>query len=571
MIEIQSIFIKNFLSSGSGGLKIELNKHPSTLIFGKNGNGKSLIIDALCFGLYNKSLRKVVKARLINSKNKKDCLVEICLNCGTKQVLVRRGIKPNIFEIHVDGVLINQSATNIDYDEYLETELLQMQFKSFVQMVVLGSKLYTPFMELKSAERRVIIDSLLDITVFTKMGLLLKDRAKLLVSEINNIESDILNLTRSKELHEKYISNIKKQNVEKSNSLSEQLVSYNDELATHENNIIQYTQQYDEIIGQLVDTSIDKQNLNKYIDVRAKMLVKKTNAKTSLKFYSTNDSCPTCKQEINNDFKSKLIDECNVMIEQVDEGLEAVAQRISNTETLINNMDTIQKKMNNIQSQIKYEEQSKKYVLENVKKLEQELQKITISGTIDTSVEEKEVEHIENELLKLQQELTILNTKKQHYGISGKMLKDDGIKTLAVMQYLPIINALINHYLEVMQFFVLFKFDENFEETIKSRQRDEFQYESFSEGEKMRINLAILFAFRKISELKNTGKCNLLIMDEILDGVLDDEGVQTMSRILNEFEGNNVLLISHNEKFQDKFSRSLNVIKKNDYTIIKEI
>jgi DNA repair exonuclease SbcCD ATPase subunit len=572
MIKFTRIYFKNFLSTGGAGTEIKLDSTSSTLLIGKNGGGKSTMIDALCLGLFNKPFRKLPKPKLVNSKNKKQCLVEINFEIGTKKYLVKRGMKPDIFEIYIDDILINQESKTLDYQDYLEQQILQLNYKSFTQIVVLGSKSYTPFMELKTGPRREVIEDLLDLTIFSKMNIILKERVKALTENISKIESSILTLENNKYTKTQYVTKIENQNLQAETSIVHNIESSNNKIKELEDNISVNNSKLDELISNLeTDHTSVSTKLNKFIEMRGGILNNKTNHTKIVQFYSGNDSCPTCKQIIDKDFKESLVSESTQKIDTFETGLAQLNDKISEYQTLYNTIKLNAAKIENIRNIINQYTKEKTIYENQLAQYKKELTNLQTRGTIDTAIEKNEIETIVTDILSKQSELEILLEKRNYLNLSGKMLKDDGIKTMIISQYLPVLNKLINHYLGMMDFFISFNFDENFDEIIKARHRDIFEYNNFSEGEKMRINLAILFSFRKIAELKNTCNTNLLIMDEILDGVLDSDGIDVLTSILREFESNNVFMISHKEEMIDKFNRTLKFVVKDDYSLCEEI
>lgn len=572
MITFTRIYYKNFLSTGGAGTEILLNSVSSSLLIGKNGGGKSTMIDALCLALFNKPFRKLPKPKLINSKNKKQCLVEVNFKIGTKEYLVKRGMKPDVFEIYIDGEMVDQSAKSLDYQEYLEQQILQLNYKSFTQIVVLGSKSYTPFMELKTAPRGEVVEDLLDLTIFSRMNIILKERIKNLSEHISGIENTIYNLENTKNTKIQYVNKIEQQNISVESSIKENIDKVTSQIKILEDNISIKNTELDELLSNLeTDSTSISTKLNKFIEMRGGILNNKTNHTKIVQFYSSNDSCPTCKQVIDNEFKQSLVKESSSKIETFDSGLVQLNEKITEYQSMYNTIKQNVSKIESVRQCINQWTNEKRIFVNQLEQYNKELTNSQTRGTIDTQIEKNEIESIISEIDRHSKELSELIDKRQYLNLSGKMLKDDGIKTMIISQYLPIINKLINYYLGMMDFFVSFNFDENFDEIIKARHRDVFEYNNFSEGEKMRINLAILFTFRKIAELKNTCNTNLLIMDEILDGVLDSDGIEVLTSILKEFEGNNVFMISHKDEMMDKFKRTLKFVVHDDYSICEEI
>lgn len=571
MIKFKSIFYKNFYSTGNAGTEIQLDSNFSTLIVGKNGSGKTTMIDAICFALFNKAFRNIPKPKIVNSKNKKDCLVILKFEIGPNTYIIKRGIKPDIFEIYINDAMVNQDAASRDYQKYLEDQILHLNYKAFTQIVILGSKLYTPFMELKSAPRREFIEDLLDLTIFSDMNLLLKERIKNITTNISNIENQIFNKENQLEMKEKYIKSIDDKNANLEDNLCNKIQGI-EAMIDQINDTIHCTkQQLDPLMEKLLDPTDVRNKLNKFIELRGKLNSNISNHSKIVKFYGSNDSCPTCNQNIDPDFKENVVSESTSKLEQFNQAVVDISEKISTQNGIIESITLVQQKVAQLQNDISNQQSKRDTYERQLTQTKKELTDLQTSGTIDTEVEKREVIILRNEIEELSNELIILNSRKSHYNSSAKLLKDDGIKTLIIAQYLPVINKLMNYYLEKLDFYGSFNFDDNFDEVIKSRHRDEFVYNSFSEGEKMRINLSILFTFRKIAELKNTCNTNLLVMDEITDGVLDEEGVQILTNILKEFDDNNVFVISHNTEMLDKFDRIFEFTKIQEYSIMREL
>ena len=569
MINFRKVRWKNFLSTGQTFTEIDLNRSPTTLIVGENGSGKSTILDALTFSLFGTAFRNINKPQLVNSINESNCLVEVEFTIGRKNFLVRRGAKPNRFEIEVDGDLINQDSKSRDYQEHLEKNILKLNYKSFTQIVILGSSSFVPFMQLRSKDRRVIIEDLLDIQVFSTMNLLLKNKNSELKNTINQNELELDKTENAIELQEDYISKMKQNNeklisanqekIEKSN---EDIASYNLQIADIETRI--------EGLNKLVENFDQQQNkhrkLEKYEDEISKNLKK---VEKEIEFYRQNTDCPVCKQTIDEDHRECEISEKQKKKTELDDAVTKIAEELQLSIKSIQEMTETQKSITDFQSEITKHNASISAINQYIQKVNEEIQTLNEKGADVTDASKK--------LKKLKSDQkNLLTLKEQHsniqslYDTAGVLLKDGGIKTIIIKKYLPIMNKLINKYLASMDFYVSFNLDENFNETIKSRFRDEFTYASFSEGEKMRIDLALLFTWRAIAKLKNSMSTNLLILDEVFDSSLDEDGTSDFLKILHSL-GNesNVFVISHKgEVLYDKFKNMIKFEKHKNFSRI---
>jgi DNA repair exonuclease SbcCD ATPase subunit len=567
MIYFKVLRWRNFLSTGNINTEIELNKSTNTLIVGENGAGKSTILDALTFALFGKPFRKINKPQLLNSITKKDLVVEIEFNIGTNQYKIVRGIKPNVFEVYLNGSLLNQSAEMKDYQEILEKHILKLNFKSFCQVVVLGSASFVPFMQLPAAQRREVIEDLLDLQIFTTMNLLLKDKIQTNNEEISNIATD------QKVIFEK-IKIIKEHLQEKQNN-NEKLVAEKVSLIEDTDyKIEKLNQQYwnfDTAINALKENLEDEPKISKRINqlsqLRHKIEAKRALLNDDINFFNKHENCPTCTQSISTDFREKTLLLKNNEIKNIDTALEDLVNQYDETNERLNelievhaNINTKQmeqfKVKNNVESLIKYRNQ-----------LEKEIKQINVTHEVD---EEDKMSELETELNFVAIRYNDAMDQKQIYAAAAVMLKDSGIKARIIKQYVPVINKLIGKYLSAMDFFVQFELDEEFNETIKSRFRDDFSYASFSEGEKMRINLAILFTWRAVAKLRNSVSTNLLILDEIMDSSLDSNGTEEFLKIIKELTfDTNTFIISHKgDQLFDKFENILKFEKHKNFSRI---
>jgi len=556
---------KNFLSTGNTFTEIQLDQNPSTLVVGENGAGKSTILDALCFVLFNKPFRQISKTQLLNSINQREAEVEVEFTTQNKKVKIIRGIKPNKFEIYVDEVMINQNANAKDYQKHLEQQILKFNYRSFTQVVILGSSTFVPFMQLNSKARREVVEDILDIKIFSLMNLVLKTK----VREINTNITDsnyATELTKSKiEIQEKYIEDSKNN---RDNILSEKtnLISNNEE-EIHEN------KKKEDELQQSTDTFLEAMSgEDKVTDKRDKLkdiqfsLKDKHNRNTSLiKFFEENDDCPTCEQHIDEEFKCKSIDEKLLEVKELETGLNKLSDEMNKVNKKVKDFKDLATAIQKNQVEIgKY-----RSTITQLEKFNATLE-AEIKGIKDKEIAEEDVkklDKLQEKLYSYESSAKKLKEELFYYDIARNLLQDTGIKTKIVKQYLPIMNKLINTYLSSMDFFVNFNIDENFNETIKSRFRDDFVYANFSEGEKMRIDLALLFTWRAIAKMKNSTNTNLLILDEIFDSSLDADGTDAFLKILNTFDSENVFVISHKQDMLfDKFRHTVKFEKTRNFS-----
>jgi DNA repair exonuclease SbcCD ATPase subunit len=573
MIIFQKVKMRNFFSVGNTPIEIDLNTHKKTLVIGKNGASKSsCILDSIVFALYGKPFRKTTKPGIVNSKNKSGLLVEIEFNIGSRQYKVVRGIKPNVFEIYCNGVLVNQDAKSKDYQEYLEKYILKVNYKSFINVVILGSARYTPFMSMPASDRRGIIEELLDIQIFSTMNLLVKDK-------ISKLKEENLKLTYNIELTNEKI-NLQKQNIkEHKKSTQDQIKQKQLEIEKSNQQIenlqkdVYLIQKHIEVLQIKVKDKLSLESKkNKMVSIESKLETNLNRLKKDSDFFQSNDSCPTCRQQINEEFKQSQIEINSKKQNEFSDGLVKLNEEMVKLDLRLNEIIGINEHIQEHQSEIVRINASISAIQKFVQK---ELNNLSeISDTFD-NIEDNNgrLNLLMEELNRFTVEQEELQQSKKYYDFSAVLLKDGGIKTRIIKQYLPVMNKLINAYLSQLNFFVNFNINENFEEIIKSRYRDEFRYENFSEGEKLRIDLAILFTFRQIAKMKNSVNTNLLIMDEILDGSLDLEGAEQFFDLIDNLDHNtNIIVISHRgDQIGDKFDRTLKFEKKKDFTRMMQI
>jgi DNA repair exonuclease SbcCD ATPase subunit len=573
MIIFKKVTMRNFFSVGNSPVEINLDTHKKTLVIGKNGASKSsCMLDSIVFALYGKPFRKTNKPNIVNSINKSGLLVELEFSIGSRNYKVVRGIKPGIFEIYQNGVLINQDAKTKDYQEYLEKYILKTNYKSFINVVILGSARYTPFMSMSASDRRAIIEELLDIQIFSTMNVLLKDKASKLKEDLATQNYNI-DLTKEK-------IDLQKQNIQEHKDKTKEQIKQKLEEIDKSNIQIEKSQKDIELIqkhitvleNKIKDKTSVETKRNKLISIESKIETNLKKLKKDSEFYEINDSCPTCKQSIDQEHKEKQLTGNRIKLEEFNTGLEKLSSDVVSLEQRLLEIKNINNHIQEHQSEIVRINASIIAIQNYIKK---ELVQINqISETFDNFEENNErLNSLFGELSKYEVVKEELTETKRYYDFSSVLLKDGGIKTRIIKQYLPIMNKLINTYLSKLNFFVNFNINENFEEVIKSRYRDEFKYENFSEGEKLRIDLSILFSFRQIAKMKNSVNTNLLIMDEILDGSLDLEGADQFFDLIDSLDNNtNIVVISHRgDQLGDKFDRTLKFEKKKNFTRMQEM
>ena len=552
---------KNFLATGNRFIEVKLDQKPMMLIVGKNGAGKSTLIDAITFSLFGKPFKKVNKGQLINSVNERDTLTEIEFSVGSNDWKVCRGIKPNLFEIYNNGNLINQDAKSMDYQKYLEEKILKLNFKSFTQIVVLGSASFVPFMQLTANDRRIIIEDILDIGIFSLMKTLLKDRVITLRDETTELDYEIKLLQEKITLQEKHLKAMEEESNQKRKTDLDKIKETEQEIARLNKDIDNHQERITELTNSIKDKVIvDKKNqeLDKYRSQIKKNLKKLGKDK---KFFEDKENCPTCEQEIDEKFKkNKLVkvgadlDEMNVGLTQLEKEVQKVYQRIGeiskSTQEIQKEESKVVQKLSNIQAHKSF-----------INKLSKELESLQVDIKKDSvNILNKELEESKSTRFKYVDQ-------KFYYDVLSNILNDTGIKTRIIKKYLPVINKHVNDYLKDMDFFVNFQLDENFQETIKSRHRDQFSYYSFSEGEKKRIDIALLLTWRDIASMRNSVNVNLLILDEVFDASLDQAGVDDLMKLFNILKNTNLFIISHKlDILDDKFPSKLIVEKVKNFT-----
>ena len=569
MILFKNVRYKNFLSSGNVFTDIQLDRAKTTLITGENGAGKSTMLDAITFGLFGKPFRKINKPQLLNSINEKACVVEVEFIIGKKHILVRRGIKPNIFEIEVDKVPLQQDANIRDYQEFLEKNILKLNYKSFTQIIILGNSSFVPFMQLKAHDRRAIIEDLLDIQIFSSMGNILKTYVaenKLKLDE-NKTSKDLI--SNKINLKEDYIIQLKNKTKTLITRFEKDIHKNLDQMTSILKEMSETNTKVDELLDQVNDAKQVTEKHDKLTEYQRSILRNVDSEQKNITFFESNDDCPTCKQNIDHAFKHKeiiqkqeKIKEFETAIAEIDKQLDEVRARLQAIQSIQEDIQSYQTKTQSLNNNISAIDQY-------VEKIQKQIE-ATEEDTGDIKEEKKKLKEFEKELKEADTKREDLLEENEIYSVARNILREEGIKARIVKQYLPIMNKLINKYLTQMNFFVSFNLDENFNEEIKSRYRDDFTYDSFSEGEKMRIDLALLFTWRSIAKLKNSVNTNLLILDEVFDSSLDGEGTDEFMKIVNEQgSSTNVFVISHKgDTLYDKFRVHMRFEKRKNFSVI---
>jgi len=569
MIKFKRLRYQNLLSTGNQFTEILLDKSKSTLIVGENGSGKSTIIEALSFGLYGKPYRNINKPQLINSITGKGMLVEVEFSIGKKEYLVRRGIKPNIFEVYLNGTMINQNSDIREYQEMLEKTILKMNHKSFTQIVVLGSANYVPFMQLSAGERRAVIEDLLDIQIFSVMNTLLRDKINLNKNSIRDSEYKIELIEQKIALQNKHIQSLQTNNESLIQTKQDLLNDLEERINQTELKTSNLVSKIEELNSNISDQDKTLKKKSKLLELEAQLETKIKNLKREIKFFHDHDNCPTCKQGIDHDFKSKTIEARDNKSNEVSEALSKLEQEISNVNERIEEITKINSEITSLNSIISNNNADIRSWSNSIKTLTKEIESIrTNTDHIDTYL--VEIEEHKKELNRSIKDKYKLIDEREILEVSSSLLKDTGIKTRIIRQYIPVINKLVNKYLSALDFFVNFELDEKFTETIKSRFRDEFSYASFSEGEKFRIDISLMLTWRTIAKLRNSASTNLLIMDEVFDSSLDVGGTEEFLKILDTIgPENNIFVISHKgDILHDKFHSVIKFEKHSNFSRI---
>ena len=569
MITFTSLRFKNFLSTGNNWTNIDLNKSKSTLIVGQNGAGKSTMLDAIAFGLFGKPHRNINKPQLINTVNNKNCVVEVTFVIGKAKYKIIRGIKPNVFEIWKNGDMINQSSHSKEYQKILEQNILKLNHKSFHQIVVLGSSSFVPFMQLPAQHRRDVIEDLLDINVFSKMNSLLKEKTAMLRDKMKDLSFKLDVENNKIETQKKYISDLKalnktakEQKDVQVNKLRKDLASLSKENAEISAEVEDKQKPLEKELNALHDRKQVFVQYNAQFRQQMSQVVKES------KFYEENENCPTCSQEITESVRNDKLQSSKEKAKELKDAMDEASVKSGEIEDSITQVSTDLNDIRAKQSTVNSNNQSIARIQNEIEYLEKELNQ---TGDIETAKEE--LEAMQNTANEFNMSKFQLNEEYSYNNVMSEMLKDTGIKTKIIKQYIPVINKLVNQYLQILDFYVHFDLDESFTETIRSRHRDQFSYDSFSEGEKQRIDLALLFTWRMIAKMKNSISTNLLLLDETFDSSLDHDGVENLMKILHSLDENsNTFIISHKGDILDgKFKDKIEFVKEKNFSKIKDL
>ena len=562
MIYFKTLRWRNFLSTGNQFIEIEMNKSAATLVIGKNGSGKSTLLDALCFVLFNRPFRNIKKEQLVNTINNIDCEIQCEFNIGNKEYKVVRGIKPNIFNIYCDGLLLNQEASSVDYQKTLEQNIMKLNYRSFIQVVILGASSYEPFMHLRVRHRREVVEEILDIRVFTHMDILLRQKQGELSKAVTDVSHRYDLMKEKYELQNSHFIQIK-------NRDQSDIIQRQDKIEQDKKDQEQYNAKLKDLSNKIYwdkiefeDSKKTDKTANQLSKLEAKIETNLLNHKKNLEFFESSSKCPTCTQDIGVELRTKKSAEEKVKITKLELGLKDLLSEIIKTETKINEFAKLADKINELGIEVAKIDTSITEINRHSNRLNEEIDKLE-SDKENTNLIAQELDTIKIQLEEIDIEKKKVIDEKQYIDIAREILNDTGVKANIIKKYLPIMNQLINENLQAMDFFVNFHLNEEFEETIKSRHRDTFNYNNFSEGEKMRIDLALLFTWRAIAKLKNSVNTNVLILDEIFDSSLDGQGTDDFFKILKSLSKENVFIISH--KGDIMFDKFTNIIKFEKY------
>ena len=571
MVIFHKITWRNFLSTGNTPIEINLRESPTTLIIGKNGSGKSTILDALCFALFNKPYRIIKKDQMINTINNADSIVEVYFSIGPKAYKVRRGIKPNIFEIYQDGELLNQNASGVDYQKYLETNILKLNYRSFCQVVILGSSSYEPFMKMRASYRRDVIEEILDIKVFASMNLLLRSKQQELTKDITTLRHSVDLIENKVNLQEQHYNELSKRDTDQIDVKQKDITKAQNDKRDYMFRIESLNKEIVQNQLQIADKVKVSEKMTQLQKLEAKIDQNLKTHKKALKFFEENKNCPTCTQDIKEEFRQDKIDEERRAVVKLQDGYKQLLSEITKQEEKISNFDKVSERIRSIETNVAKLNTSIDELKRYSDRLEDEIEKLRIEDTSGLNIKE-EIVRLKQELVKTKQDRDNVVDEKKYIDVLRQIVDDSGARAQIIKKYLPVMNKLINQYLQSMDFFVSFHLDEEFKETVRSRHMDTFNYNNFSEGEKMRIDLSLLFTWRSIAKMKNSVNTNLLILDEIFDSSLDGQGTDDFFKIVKGLTKENIYIISHKGDIMfDKFTNIIKFEKYQNFTRIVDV
>ena len=566
MILFKRISYKNFLSTGNIPIEIDLSVSQTTLIVGTNGAGKSTLLDALCFVLFNRPFRIIKKEQMVNTINNGDCVVECEFDVGTKNYIIRRGIKPNIFEIFCNGTLISQDASNVDYQKYLETNIMKLNYRSFIQVVLLGSSSYEPFMKMKPRYRREVVEEILDIRVFGLMDLILRSQQSDLQKKLTEVRHQCELIKTKYETEAKYLKTLETKGSDNQKAQQNKLEENNKNRLEYETKLQKLNEQIAVSQNELSGQDVAQKKVKELEKYETKIEQNLDTHKKTLKFFKENDTCPVCTQSIDETFKEEKCNHETTTISKLESGLSQLVEELTKQEEKLTAFGKVSNKIQDMNVNLAKITAS----LESLKNHSDQIQQeISISENRDVDIEsiKQSLSDMSADLGVADANLTDVQEEKDYVDVLREILNDKGAKAQIIRKYVPIMNVLINKYLQSMDFYISFNLDEEFNETVKSRFRDTFNYNNFSEGEKMRIDLALLFTWRDIARMKNSTNTNLLILDEIFDSSLDGQGTDDFFKIIKTLEKENIFIISHKgDILFDKFTNIIKFEKHQNFT-----
>lgn len=568
MLCIEKIKYKNILSSGNQFIEVELDKHKTTILKGLNGQGKSLIITSLIFGLYGRSNRGTTKKQLVNSVNKKDCVVEVDFSSNGKQYKIVRGISPNIFQIYINGKLQEELSAMRDQQKYLEQAILKMSYKTFMQVVVLGSNNYVPFMELSASDRRELVEELLDIKIFSSMNIILKEKIKKIESDLSNFNVQEVHYQGLIEAQKQYIDTNKKEGKDSIDKRQKEVEELQNKVTEILEVIEEKNNQLNELNEALSSIKFNPKKLKQFLEFHGKIKQRKSLVKNEIGFFNEHYNCPTCKQVVDEEFKKEKLIELDSVSKELENGEIDLLNEIKQEEERENNFVQLSREIRDLNSYII--ELNNKIQLNNhlIRRLLSEIEEVE-NKLNSKDVYTDNLKKFTAELKKVRKEKSKCKEVLEYFEFSHMLMKDNGIKTKIIENYLPVMNAQINKYLQMLDLYINFSLDGEFKESINTPIHENFSYGCFSEGEKQRINLSLLLAWRDIARMKNSVNCNLMFFDETLDSSLDGAGIEDMMKIINYIvKDSNIVIISHRDGYDDKFERVLEVKKVNGFSKI---